>query len=67
MPRILGIDIPREKKILASLPYVFGIGPTTAKKILSELEIDGDRRAKDLSDEEVAKITSIIQRDYKFF
>jgi len=64
MPRILGVDIPREKRIEASLPYLYGIGPTRAKKILVEANIDNNRRAKDLSDEEIARLTAIIQNSY---
>ncbi len=62
MPRILGIDLPREKRIEASLPYIYGIGPAITRKILKEAKIDPNRRAKDLSDEEVSLITSIIQK-----
>lgn len=62
MPRILGIDLPREKKIQASLPYIYGIGPAIARRILEEAKIDPNRRAKDLNDEEVSLITSIIQK-----
>lgn len=64
MPRILGVDIPREKRIDASLPYLYGIGRMTAKKVLADAKIDPARRAKDLSDEEIAKITGIIQNNY---
>lgn len=64
MPRILGVDIPREKRIEAALPYIYGIGLTTGRKILAEAQIDGDRRAKDLTDEEIARITAIIQNGY---
>jgi small subunit ribosomal protein S13 len=64
MPRILGVDIPREKRIDASLPYLYGIGRVTAKKVLADANIDPSRRSKDLSDEEIAKITGIIQNNY---
>lgn len=64
MPRILGIDLPRDKRIEAALPYLYGIGPSKARKILSDAKIDCNRRAKDLTDEEIAKITSIIQSNY---
>ena len=64
MPRILGVDIPKEKRIEASLPFIFGIGPKNTRDILDELKIDYDRRAKDLSDDEIAKITSLIQHNY---
>lgn len=64
MPRILGIDLPRDKRIEAALPYLYGIGPSKARKILGDAKIDCNRRAKDLTDEEIAKITSIIQSNY---
>ena len=64
MPRILGVDIPKEKRIEASLPYIYGIGPARTKEVLKEAKIDVNRRAKELTDEEVAKITSIIQNKY---
>ena len=64
MPRILGVDIPREKRIEASLPYLYGIGPTNTRKILDEAKIDYNRRAKDLTDEEISRITVIIQNNY---
>lgn len=64
MPRILGVDIPKEKRIEASLSYIYGIGPHRSKKILEEAAIDFNRRAKDLTDEEIAKLTSIIQSNY---
>lgn len=65
MPRIVGVDIPRDKKIEFSLRYLYGIGPTTARQILEKAQISMDKRAKDLSDEEIAKLSSIIQREYK--
>ena len=64
MPRILGVDIPKEKRIEASLPYLYGIGPASSRKILSQAKIDGNKRAKDLSEEEISKITNIIQMNY---
>ena len=64
MPRILGVDIPKEKRIEAALQYIYGIGPTITLDILKEANIDIDRRAKDLTDEEIARITSIIQSNY---
>lgn len=64
MPRILGVDIPREKRIEAALPYLYGVGPVNVKKILTEANIDFSRRAKDLTDDEVARLTAIIQSNY---
>jgi len=65
VPRILGVDIPKEKKIEAALPYLYGIGKVSASKILKAAEIDPNRRAKTLTDEEISKIVAVIQRGYK--
>jgi len=65
VPRILGVDIPKDKHIDVALTYIYGIGRTTAGKILKEVNIDSIRRAKDLSDEEVNRITQAIQTGYK--
>ena len=65
MPRILGVDIPKNKKIKISLRYLYGVGPSNALDILKAAGIDAERIAKDLSDEEVARITSHIQSNYK--
>ncbi|MBP9853505.1 MAG: 30S ribosomal protein S13 [Candidatus Omnitrophica bacterium] len=64
MPRIMGVDIPKEKRIEASIQYVYGVGPKRATDILREANIDINRRAKELSDEEVSRITNIIQKNY---
>ena len=62
MPRISGIDIPPDKKIKISLRYIYGVGPSNALAILKEAAIDPERRAKELSEEELAKIIGIIDR-----
>ncbi|MBU1090976.1 MAG: 30S ribosomal protein S13 [Candidatus Omnitrophica bacterium] len=67
MPRILGVDIPKEKKIEISLTYLYGIGRFTSNQLLKEAEIDPNRRAKDLSEEEIARITNTIQKSGKRF
>ena len=64
MPRIAGVDIPNDKPIWVSLGYIYGIGPTNSRLILKELAIDPQRRAKDLTEEELAKIIGIIDRSY---
>lgn len=61
MARIAGVDLPNEKRIEAALPYVFGIGPTLAKKILTDSAIDLDKRTKDLSEEELNKIQRAVE------
>ncbi|MFZ5800116.1 MAG: 30S ribosomal protein S13 [Candidatus Omnitrophota bacterium] len=65
MPRILGVDLPKEKRIEISLCYLYGVGRALANRILKEANISPDKRAKDLTDEEVARITSVIQKGYK--
>jgi len=62
MSRIKGVDIPNEKRIEVALTYIFGIGPSLSKKVLSQAEIDLDKRAKDLSEEEIAKINNSIAK-----
>ena len=64
MARILGIDLQRDKRIEAALPYIFGIGPTRAKALLADLKIDPNTRSKDLSEDDVARITAYIQKNY---
>ena len=64
MPRIAGVDIPPDKPIWASLSYIYGIGPTNSRVILKEAAIDPQRRAKELSEEELAKIIGIIDKGY---
>ena len=62
MPRIFGVDLPREKRTEIALMYLYGVGRVLSNKILKEANIDAGKRAKDLSDKEVALITSIIQK-----
>ena len=65
MPRIVGIDLPKEKRIEIALTYIFGIGRTLSNKILVEANIDPNVRAKNLTEEDAAKINSILQKGYK--
>jgi small subunit ribosomal protein S13 len=65
LARIAGVDIPRDKRIEVALTYIFGIGRHLSTKILSEATIDPNKRTNVLSEEEVAKIRDIIERDYK--
>ena len=64
MPRIAGIDIPPDKKIKVSLRYLYGVGPANALVILKEAGIDPERRDKDLSEDELAKIIGILDKDF---
>src|SRR2546427_12313292 len=65
MARIAGVDLPREKKVLFALPYIYGIGRSNAKKILEETGVSPDARVRDLRDAEVARLRQVIERDYK--
>jgi len=64
MARISGIDLPRDKRIEIGLTYIFGIGRTSAKKILAEAKINPDTRVKDLTEAEEAKLREIIGHSY---
>lgn len=65
MARIAGIDLPKKKRSEIGLTYIYGIGRTSAKNILSRAGVDFNKKIGDLSDDEVAKIRSIITADYK--
>lgn len=60
MPRLLGVEIPGNKRIEASLPYIYGIGPSTAKRILEQVNIDPNIRAKDLAPEQINQIIQAV-------
>jgi small subunit ribosomal protein S13 len=62
MARIAGIDIPRDKRIDVSLRYIYGIGPTTARKVVEQAQVDGSTKVRDLTDDEVARIREVIDR-----
>ena len=64
MARIAGIDLPKNKVVEIGLTAIYGIGRTSARKIMAEVGIEPTRRIKDLTEEEEAKIREIIERDY---
>ena len=65
MPRIAGVNIPENKQIEISLTYIYGIGRSLSKKILSETKIDFFKKAKDLTAQEVNELREIIEKNYK--
>jgi len=65
LARILGVDLPREKRVEIGLTYIYGVGRTFSKKILDASGIDPNTRVKDLSDDDVRKITATITSDYQ--
>ena len=65
MPRIIGIDLPKEKRVEIALTYIYGIGRSLSNRILKIAKINPDTKAKDLSDEEVSRLSAIIQKEHK--
>lgn len=64
MARIAGVDLPRDKRVLIGLTYIFGIGKTFSQKILENAAVDLNTRVRDLTEDEVARISGVIQRDF---
>ena len=62
MPRIVGIDIPVQKKTYVALTYVYGVGRHNVRDILKEAHVDGDKRAKDLTVDEIARLQRILDK-----
>jgi small subunit ribosomal protein S13 len=65
MARIAGIDLPKQKRGVIGLTYIFGIGPSLSKDILDKAEIDHDKKVVEWSDDEVSNLRQIIEEDYK--
>jgi len=65
MARIAGVDIPREKRLVVSLTYIYGIGPTSAAKICEVVGLDQSTRVRDLTEDEVSRIRNHIDAEYK--
>ncbi len=65
MARIAGVNIPSNKRVLISLRYIYGIGPTKAQSICTTLGIADDKRVNQLSDDEILKIRELIDRDFR--
>lgn len=65
MARLVGVDLPRDKRIEVGLTYIYGIGLTTSKKILAETGVDGSVRVKDLTEDDLTKLRDYIQANVK--
>lgn len=65
MARISGIDLPKEKRIEIALTYIYGIGRSSSNKILKSAGVNPNTRAKDLEEEEISRITAVIQKEFK--
>ena len=64
MPRLLGVDIPNDKKAVISLTYLYGVGSQTARELCLKADIDEDKKARDMTDEEISRLSAVIERDY---
>lgn len=65
MARIAGVDIPKDKRAIIALTYVFGIGPAISSKVLQQAKVSPDTRVKDLTDDEIARIRRVIDKDHE--
>lgn len=65
MPRIVGVDVPAQKRVEVALTYIYGVGRVLSRRILAEAGVDPNVRAKDLTPEDVGKISTVIQGGYK--
>lgn len=65
MARIAGVDLPRDKRVEAALPYIYGIGPSTSAEILKKAGVNPDTRVRDLTEEEVSRLRETIDKGYK--
>src|SRR2546430_10745298 len=64
MPRILGVDIPNDKPTHISLRYIYGVGPSLALRLCDQAKVDPQRRAKELTDDDISRLASIMDREY---
>lgn len=65
MARIAGIDLPRDKRIVAALPYIYGIGWPASQKILEMTRVNPDTRVRDLTEDEVVRIREVLEKNYR--
>ncbi len=64
MPRLLGVDIPNDKKVTIALTYLYGVGPLVAREVCVKNNIDGDKPARDLDEDELSRLSTMLERDY---
>ncbi|MDP9350781.1 MAG: 30S ribosomal protein S13 [Chloroflexota bacterium] len=64
MARIAGVDLPRDKRVVVGLTYLFGIGDTSSNRILAQTNVSPETRVKDLTEDEVARLRELIDREY---
>lgn len=64
MPRLLGVDIPNDKKVTIALTYLYGVGPLVAREVCVKNNIDGEKPARDLDEDELSRLSTMLERDY---
>jgi small subunit ribosomal protein S13 len=64
MPRLLGVDLPNDKPTGIAMQYLYGVGPRIARELCHKAGVDGQRRARDLNEDEVARLAVLLERDY---
>jgi small subunit ribosomal protein S13 len=64
MPRILGVDIPNDRKTLISLTYLYGVGPKVARELCHKAGVDPDKPARELAEDELGRLAALLERDY---
>ena len=64
MPRLQGVDIPPDRKTSISLTYLYGVGPKTARELCHKAGVNGDNKARELTEDEVARIAALLDKDY---
>ncbi len=64
MPRLLGVDIPNDKKVSIALTYLYGVGPQVSREVCVKNNIDGDKPARDLDEDELSRLSTMLERDF---
>jgi small subunit ribosomal protein S13 len=64
MPRLLGVDIPNEKKVCISLTYLYGVGPFVARELCERTGIDAEKKARELDEDELSRLSTLLERDF---
>ena len=64
MPRLLGVDIPNDKKVAIALTYLYGVGPKIAREVCVKNKIDADKKARELDEDELSRLSTLLERDY---
>ena len=64
MPRLLGVDIPNDKKVAVSLTYIFGVGPKVSREVCVKTNIDANKPASELNEDELSRLSSLLESDY---